>query len=91
MARFELIFDESPMEKSGNHELPGFSWDPEPEPVDVVPVFIGIFDESFEDLRLQNEKCFSKCSINMYKCNIYVFSYLIFLCNTDNTDKEFAG
>lgn len=69
MATFDLIFDESPMEKSGNHELPGLSWDPEPEPVGVVPVFIGIFDESFEDFRLQNEKCFSKCSCNMHLNN----------------------
>lgn len=67
MAKFELILDESPMEKSGNHELPGFSWVPELElePVDVVPVFIGIVDGSFEDFRLQKEKCFSKCSCSV--------------------------
>lgn len=62
------MLDESPMEKSGNHELPEFPWGGsglEPEPADVVPVFIGIVDESVEDFRLQKDKCFSKYSSSM--------------------------
>lgn len=76
MAKFELVLDESPMEKSGNHELPGVSCDPEPEPdpepADVVPVFIGIVDESLEDFRLQKQNRFRKTPSNVTsKCIVY--------------------